>query len=123
MGKTNIRVLRICQYCNAEFIAHTTVTKYCGDHCAKRAYKKRKQEEKISKTAISVQEQIGAVLKREKTSKLNDREFLSIQQVVDLLGSSRMTVHRLTKTGKLRTLKYGRRVIISRSDVNKMLKI
>ena len=123
MGKTNIRVLRICQYCNAEFIADTTVTKYCGDHCAKRAYKKRKQEEKISKTAISVQEQIGAVLKREKTSKLNDREFLSIQQVVDLLGSSRMTVHRLTKTGKLRTLKYGRRVIISRSDVNKMLKI
>ena len=123
MAKTHIRVLRTCQYCNEEFMAQTTVTKYCGDNCAKRAYKKRKREEKIAETVVPAQKHMAALLNREKITALRNREFLSIQQAIDLLGTSRMTIHRLTKSGKLRSLKYGRRVVISRGDINNMLGI
>ena len=44
---SNIRIDKICQHCGEEFVAKTTVTKYCGDVCAKRAYKARKRKEKI----------------------------------------------------------------------------
>ncbi|MDG1433269.1 MAG: hypothetical protein P8Q41_04635, partial [Saprospiraceae bacterium] len=44
---SSIRINKICQHCGNEFIAKTTVTKYCGDNCAKRAYKARKKAEKI----------------------------------------------------------------------------
>uniref|UniRef100_UPI0028B10B01 hypothetical protein n=1 Tax=Sphingobacterium multivorum TaxID=28454 RepID=UPI0028B10B01 len=36
---SNIKIKKICQQCGQEFIARTTVTKYCGDNCAKKAYK------------------------------------------------------------------------------------
>jgi len=51
---SNIRVPKICQLCGAEFIAKTTVTKFCGDNCAKRAYKKRKREQKVKEVAPAV---------------------------------------------------------------------
>ena len=47
---SNIEVLKICQHCEMEFTARTTVTKYCGDACAKRAYKARKRVEKVEQS-------------------------------------------------------------------------
>ncbi|MEM9547327.1 MAG: hypothetical protein AAGA77_15215 [Bacteroidota bacterium] len=43
---SNIRINRICQFCNEEFIAKTAVTKYCGDPCAKSGFKLPKVEKK-----------------------------------------------------------------------------
>ena len=36
---SNIKVQKICQQCGKEFTARTTVTRCCGDACAKKAYK------------------------------------------------------------------------------------
>ena len=47
---SNIRINRICQFCNEEFVAKTTVTKYCGDNCAKKAYKQRMRLKKLEKS-------------------------------------------------------------------------
>ena len=47
---SNIKVQRICQYCEQEFTARTTVTKYCSDVCAKRSYKTRKRLEKVKRS-------------------------------------------------------------------------
>ena len=44
---SNIRIPKICQHCGNEFIAKTTKTQYCGDNCAKRAYKARKKKAKL----------------------------------------------------------------------------
>jgi hypothetical protein len=44
---SNIKVQRICQRCNKEFTALTTVTQYSGDDCAKKTYKVRQRELKI----------------------------------------------------------------------------
>ena len=45
---SNIRIPKICEFCNNAFIAKTTTTRYCSDNCFKKAYKARKREEKIN---------------------------------------------------------------------------
>ena len=42
-----MEIQRICQHCGKDFIAQRIKTKYCGDVCAKRAYKGRKRKEEI----------------------------------------------------------------------------
>ncbi len=60
---SNIRLPKICQFCGVDFIAKTTVTKYCGDNCAQRAYKKPKREEKIkSSTPVAIQKKKATFL-------------------------------------------------------------
>lgn len=110
---SNIRIEKTCQFCHEQFIAKTTVTKYCGDRCAKRAYKKRKRDEKIKATINEKPETFTPILK--------EKEFLSIKETSSLLGVSRWTIHRLIKNGLLPSKKLGRRVIIKKQDIKKLL--
>jgi hypothetical protein len=47
---SNIKITRICQHCGHEFVAKTTVTKYCDKTCAKRAYKARIKKQKVAES-------------------------------------------------------------------------
>jgi translation elongation factor EF-Ts len=40
-------ITRVCEYCENDFIARITVTKFCGNSCAERVYKQRNKEVKI----------------------------------------------------------------------------
>jgi len=44
---SNLRIVKICEYCKQEFIARTTVTQCCSDPCAKRFYKVKQREKAI----------------------------------------------------------------------------
>ena len=112
---SNIRVPKICQHCGKEFIAKTTVTKYCGDACAKRAYKKRKRDEKVQEIAQAAIERV-----ERNHQKLWDKEFLSIAETCELLGASRMTLYRQIKNGTISAAKIGRRTIIKRTEIEKL---
>lgn len=112
---SNIRVQRICQHCNKEFVAKTTVTKYCGDNCAKRAYKARQRAAKIGESKKETQRVILQPVKE-----LKGKEFLSITEACKLLGVSRWTVWRSIKKKELNYGKIGNRTIIRRSDVDKL---
>lgn len=109
---SNIRLEKTCQHCNERFIAKTTVTKYCSDNCAKRAYKKRKRSEKIE-TAVKLEEN---PLKYDPL--LSQKEFLTIKEACNLLGASRWTIYRLIENDKLNSAKLGRKTIIKRSDID-----
>lgn len=112
---SNIRVPKICQHCGTEFIAKTTVTKFCGDNCAKRAYKKRKRDLKVQEIAPT------AVQKQEyNQEQVKDKDFLSIAETCKLLGASRMTLYRQIKNGKIQAAKIGSRTIIKREEIEKL---
>lgn len=113
---SNIRLPRTCQYCGAGFIARTTTTKFCGEVCAKRAYKKRKREE--NGTTL---ESIPAQIPQHNHQVLKEKDFLSIAETCELLGASRMTLYRHIKSGILPAAKLGRRTIIKRSEIDKLL--
>lgn len=110
---SKIRVQRVCQHCGNEFTARTTVTKYCGDRCAKYAYKARKKAEKVETSNNETQ----AVIKQPLTD-IQAKDFLSIQDVCQLFNVSRTTVWRLMKDGKVHSAKIGKRKFITRDSIN-----
>ncbi len=113
---SKIRVQRICQHCNREFTAQTTVTKYCSLKCAQRAYKARKKAEKIKRSNVeTLQTKIRPI------EQLKAKEFLSINEVCQLVGISRRTVYRLIEQGDLKKIKIGSRTIIKRTTLNRLL--
>ena len=53
---SNIQITRVCQFCNSEFTAKTTVTKYCSHRCASSSYKARTRNQNIVQSnALTVQ--------------------------------------------------------------------
>jgi excisionase family DNA binding protein len=112
---SNIRVIRICQHCHTEFTAKTTVTQYCGDRCAKAAYKLRKMKDKIAKSDIETQSRLSMP-----ADKLSAKEFLSIVETAVLTGVSVRTVQRLIERGSLKVGKLGTRTIIHKKQLEKL---
>ena len=102
---SNIRIQRICQHCGEEFTAKTTVTKYCGDTCAKRAYKARKRGEKIKAS----NKETTAVIQRP-IDELNAKEILTPQEAALLLNCSTRTVYRLIDQGTINATNLGQRL-------------
>ena len=96
-------------------MAKTTVTKYCGDVCAKRAYKDRKRKEKIDSSVQQTATQVQLPV-----LELQAKEFLSIQETCQLLGISRTTLWRTIKKGRLKTASTGGRVIIRKRDLESL---
>ncbi|VTQ00269.1 Predicted transcriptional regulator [Sphingobacterium daejeonense] len=119
---SNIQVTRICQHCSKEFIAKTTVTRFCSDLCAKRNYKLRQKLEKINSSDIETANQRIKVTPNN-VKDITSKEYLSVTEVGQLIGCSRQNVYKLINTGKLTASNpLERKTIIKRSDVDKMLK-
>lgn len=113
---SNIRVQRLCGFCGREFTARTSVTQYCGDRCASRAYKQRKRGEKIEESNTQTTATLATPIVQ-----LQYRDFLSVQDVCQLLGISRSTVQRAIARGSIKAVRLGRRIIIKRVDVDGFL--
>jgi excisionase family DNA binding protein len=113
---SNIKIQRICQHCGQEFTARTTVTQYCGDICAKRAYKARVKAGKIEAS----NNQTKAV--REKSlEEIKAREFLTIRDAATLLSCSRQTVYNLIRNGILQAVNLSeRKTLINRTAIDKL---
>ncbi len=114
---TNIRVQRICQHCGNDFIARTTVTKYCGDNCAKRAYKVRKRNEKINNSNKETKEII-----RKPIEQIKAKEFLTVNETAILLGCSKRTAYRLIEKGTIKAVNLSERMTrVKREELDKLL--
>ena len=111
---SSIRVTRICEHCGKSFEARTTVTRFCSDVCAKRAYKARKREEKV---IASDQETRRFVVKP--VEEVQRLEFLTVPEAAKLIRVSRRTIYRLIGRGEIQVKKVGRRSIIPRSAIDK----
>jgi excisionase family DNA binding protein len=113
---SNIRLEKTCNQCGNVFTAKTTVTQYCSNDCAKRAYKLRKRSAKID-TAIQVEIQ---KTQPHPTIPVTQKDFLSIDDTCQLLGASRWTIYRLIDKGQLIGKKLGNRTIISRKAIDQL---
>lgn len=118
---TNIRVEKICQYCNKEFIAKTLRTRYCSHTCNSKAYKAKKRAEKFQKAEETSP---TTTLPRPAETSLNiiqDKEFLTVDEVSKLLRMSKATVYRIIKEGKLKAIKVSERnTRILRSEIDNL---
>ena len=113
---SNITLSRVCQHCSKDFIAKTTVTRYCSDDCAKKAYKARKRAEKIGASIAETQK-----IKSKPIEELKEREFLTVMQVSKLIGCSKQNIYKLINTGKLKATNILiKKTIIKRSEIDKL---
>jgi excisionase family DNA binding protein len=113
---SNIEVQKVCEYCNKEFTARTTVTRYCSSQCSKRAYKARKRKEMIDRTNVNTETQ-----KNKPIEDLKTKEFLTVTQVSKLIGCSRQNVYKLINSGKLKATNIlEKKTIVKRTDLDKL---
>lgn len=112
---SNIYIQRICQECNQEFTARTTVTKFCSPPCAKNNYKKRKIQKQVREVEKEVYESRLKVIKT-----IQEKEFLSLKETSLLLGISRTTLYRMRKKGMINFTQIGNKKVIRRKDIDMM---
>jgi len=120
---SNIEVIRICEFCDNEFIAKTTVTRFCSQTCTKRAYKRRLRAKKITKSQKAVQIQKDILEGNPILETVQIKNFLSIKETALLIGISERTINRLIKSGKLKITKLGRRTIIHKTAIDKLFNL
>lgn len=113
---SNIQVQRICQHCGKEFTARTTVTQFCGDHCAKRAYKLRMKVSKIEASNNQTQQQ-----KNQPIEELKAKEFLTVREVARLLNCSVRSAYYYIDNGTIKAVNLGQRSTrVKRSELDKL---
>ena len=113
---SNIQVKRICQHCNKEFIARTTVTRCCSDDCAKRDYKARVKAAKIESSNRETIQILSNPIEEIKT-----KEFLTVRDVSMLLNCSLRTAYRLIEGGNIKAVNLAeRKTLIKRSEIDKL---
>lgn len=113
---SNIRIQRICEYCDCDFIAKTTVTKYCSESCAKKGYKAGIRLNKIAESNSST------LLKMTRSlAELQAKEYLTVRETAILLGCSVRSVYYYIENGIIdaRNLS-GRMTRIRRSGIDKL---
>ncbi len=106
---------RICQHCGSDFIAQTTITKYCSHTCNQRAYKAQKRKQRIN----AVNETTRKAIIRP-VEELKAKPYLSVAETCTLMGISRRTVYRMIRQGLLSVAKAGSRTILRRTDIDQL---
>jgi len=111
---SNIRVNRICQYCQNEFEAKTTVTKYCSEKCGKAAYKAIKRREKMIASEVETKQ-----VREKPLQDLKNKEILTVRQAASLLNCSAKTIYNLIGSGRIKAINLAeRKTLIMRAQID-----
>lgn len=113
---SKIVVKKVCQFCGKEFIAHKLNTMYCSHQCARQSYKSRLREQKLEK--VLQKDNLPPV----STTTLK-KEYLSCDDVADLMGVSSTTVYRYCITGKIKCIKMNRKIFIRKEDIDALFQV
>lgn len=117
---SNIRLKSICEYCGNEFIAKTLKTRYCSHKCNSRDYKARKKKQKIKEASLLKNNQVQA----KNLDIINSKDFLTVQDVSQIIGCSTRTVYRLINNGTIKAVNLSERLIrINRRSLEHVIPI
>ncbi len=113
---SNIRVQRVCEHCEKLFIAKTTVTRFCGDDCAKKAYKKRKRTTQVLESDIETAQKLNQHIHL-----AQQKEYLTVRETCVLIGISRSTLWRITRLCRIEPKMIGSRLIYSKKEIERFM--
>lgn len=100
------RLKRVCQFCGDSFTAKTTVTKFCGDNCAKRAYKLQVKKVKSQRSNTE-----PATTLNQAWVNASQKDYLNVKETCVFMGISRTTLWRLASNDSLSAKSNGRKRI------------
>jgi len=113
---SRLQIKKLCEHCDEEFIAKTTVTKYCSHKCNQRAYKAKKRQEKIENaTKQTTKKRVAPI------EVLKAKEILTVKEVAKLLNCSVRTVYYYIDEGTIKATNLGQRLTrVMRSEIDKI---
>ena len=119
---SNLRIVKVCEFCKQEFIARKTTSQTCSDPCAKRLYKLRQREKAISRTKLEteVKKKPKAYITEEQVRMIQAKEWLTLKEAALLLNVSPLTLRRWVLAGKVRSEKVGRKHLFRNVDLMKI---
>ncbi|MCF8255755.1 MAG: helix-turn-helix domain-containing protein [Bacteroidia bacterium] len=113
---SKIEVLRICEQCNKEFTARTTVTRFCSHKCASTAHKQKLRNGKIEESNIQTKQ-----VRNQPIEELKAKEFLTVREVARLLNCSIRSVYYYIDDGSIKAVNLGQRITrVKRSEIDKL---
>ena len=105
MGRSRLKIPKICEQCGKPFEAKTVVTRFCSPACANKSGKEKKQQANDDERKQSILEQSVNQI-----AKIQTRPFISITEATILFGISKDTIRRLIKAGKIPAFNLGTRL-------------
>ncbi len=114
---STIKIKRICEHCQKEFEAKTTVTRFCSKSCNSAAIKQKQQQVKIDKSNTESikrkeKQQIGGIVP------IKDKEVLTITDAANYLSVSKRTIYNWLKSGLIVGKRMtNRKVLILKTDL------
>jgi excisionase family DNA binding protein len=113
---SKIEVKRICQHCGKEFIARTTVTRFCSHRCASAANKQKVRAGKVEESNKQTQQ-----VKAQPIEELKAKEFLTVREVARLLNCSIRSAYYYIDNGTIKAVNLGQRITrVKRSEIDKL---
>ncbi len=119
---SNLRIVKICEFCKQEFIARKTTSQTCSDPCAKRLYKLRQREKTISRAEVKtmVKRKPEAFITEEQVKAIQAKEWLTLKEAALLLNVSPLTLRRWVLAGEVRSEKVGKKHMFKKTDLRKI---
>jgi excisionase family DNA binding protein len=119
---SNIRILKICEYCKNEFIAKKTTSLTCSDACAKRLYKLKQRNSKIGQDELEteIKRRPSAFKTEEEIKAIQSKDNLTLKEAALLLNISPLTLRRWIFAGKVNSNKVGKKHMILRSGLHEV---
>jgi excisionase family DNA binding protein len=114
---SNIQVYRVCEHCKQDFIAKTTVTRYCTHKCNRAAYKLKLKEAKIERSHAET-----AAVKDKPLEDLTKKLFYTIDDLTQLFGISKRTFYRIIERGELPHAKLGGKTFVHKDTIEDLFK-
>ncbi len=108
---SNIRVIKVCEFCKKEFIAKKTTSQTCSDECAKRFYKLKIKNGKIAQAELEteIKRKPHSFITADHIKLINAKEYLSLKEAALLLNITPLTLRRWTLSGKVKSQKIGKK--------------
>lgn len=112
-----MEIVKHCEWCNKEFTAQKTTTRYCSHKCNSQAYK-----DQIRKAKIEKQKNKSLISHRTIFyDELNSKDYLRVSEVASFLGLCRQTIYKLIHSGQLPVSQISPRImLIKRTDIDEM---
>ena len=111
---SNIQVQRICEYCQNQFTARTTVTRFCSKQCASKASKARIRAAKVKMSNKQIKTALNVHIETVKA-----KEYLTVKDAALLLNCSARSIYRMIDSNTIKAVNLAeRKTTIKRSDID-----
>ena len=116
---SNIRVVKICDFCKNEFIARKTTSKTCSDRCASRFYKEKIRNGKVAAEELKteIQRRPKAFISLDELTVIQNKENLTLKEAALLLNITPLTLRRWVFAGKINSTKIGKKWKFKKSSL------